>query len=181
MLFQGGRHGTLDWTSQQTECTLLDVRQVGEEIRVNVQKKGERNQRHLDLALKLNTQFHYLSNEESTFCFIGCCEDEVRENGEHAKHSTWLLFSFQEMPLPGTKLTSRSCNPFDFHHIQHLSKDTGVFLRTKEALFSRAYKDSHITRDHLMTVFGTKQNSLSRYISLKWTQLTLIFKVMEIT
>ena len=131
MLVQGGRHGTLDWTSRQTECTLLDVRQVGEKIRVNVQQKGERNQRHLDLALKLNTQFHYLSNEESTFCFIGCCEDEVREDGERAKHSTWLLFSVQEMPLSGTKLTSRSCNPFDFHHIQHLSKDMGVFPQNK--------------------------------------------------
>lgn len=181
MLIQGGRHGTLDWNSRQTECTLLEVRQVGVEIRVTVQWKGERNQGHLDLVLQLNIQFHYLSNEDSTFCFIGCCEDEVRENRESAKHSTWLLFSVQEIPLSGTKLTSRSYNPFDFHHIQHLSKDTGVFLRTKEALFSRAYKDSHITRDHLMTAFGTKQNSLSRYISLKCTQLTLILKVMEVT
>lgn len=57
------------------ECTLQEVRQVGEEI--NVQEKGERNQRHLDPVLKLNTQFRYLSNEESTFCFVGCCEDEV--------------------------------------------------------------------------------------------------------
>ena len=95
--------------------------------------------------------------------------------------STVPGFSVQEIPLSGTELTSRSYNPFDFHHIQHLSKDTGVFLRTKEALFSRAYKDSRITRDHLMTVFGKKQNSLSGYISLKWTQLTLIFKVMEVT
>ena len=157
------------------------MRQVGVEIRVTVQPKGERSQGHLYLVLKLNIQFHYSSNEESTFCFIGCCEDEVRENRESAKHSTWLLFSIQEIPLSGTKLTSRSYNPFDFHHIQHLSKDTGVFLRTKEALFSRAYKDSHIMRDHLMTAFGTKQDSLSRCISLKWTQLTLSLKAMEVT
>lgn len=70
--------------------------------------------------------------------------------------------------------------PFDFHHILHTSKEMGIFLRTKEALFSRAYKISHIT-GVLITFYGTKQNSLSRYISLESTQLTLIFKVMEIT
>lgn len=57
----------------------------------------------------------------------------------------------------------------------------GIFLRTKEALFSRACKVSHITGVLFMTLFGTKQNYFSRYISLKWTQLAVIFKVMEVT
>lgn len=56
-----------------------------------------------------------------------------------------------------------------------------LLLRTKEALFSRAYKVSHITGVLLIPLFGTKQNYLSRYISLPCTQLMLIFKVMEIT
>ena len=56
-----------------------------------------------------------------------------------------------------------------------------LFLRTKEDLFSRAYKVLHITGVLCITLFVTKQNYLSRYISLKCTQLMLIFKGMEVT
>ena len=103
---------------------------------------------------------------------------QIKRRGCRAQYLTFVCV--QELLVSVTIVTSRSYNPFDFHHILHTSKEMGIFLRTKEALFSRAYKISHIT-GVLITFYGTKQNSLSRYISLESTQLTLIFKVMEIT
>lgn len=56
-----------------------------------------------------------------------------------------------------------------------------LLLRTKKALFSRVYKVSPFIGVLLITLSGTKQNYLSRYINVSYTQLMLIFKMMEIT
>lgn len=98
-------------TPRQTECTLLEVRQVGVEIRVTVQRKGEKepgaprpgSPTEHSVSLFIQLRQYFLLHR----MFVKMKSEKI----EKFMAQYLALFSVQEIPLSGTKLTSRSYNP----------------------------------------------------------------------